>query len=51
MQELSCVLIICRLNNNKQVVAEVIRRLQAENKVCLIFLQGKRQPKINARRL
>ena len=51
IQELSSIWLISRFKNNKQVVAGVVRGLEAENKVCLMFLQGKRQPELNARRL
>ena len=38
MGEISCVWIILRLNNNKQVVAKVARGFEVENKVGLMFL-------------
>ena len=40
-----------RFKNNKQVVAGGVRGLEPENKVRLMFVQGQRQPKLNARGL
>ena len=43
--------VILRLDSNKQVVAEIGTALKAEKKVWLIFVQGKRQEKMYARRI
>ena len=42
IREVSCVSVILRLNQKKEVSAEVVRAVTVENKVWLIFLQGKR---------
>ena len=42
IREVSCVSVILRLNRKKEVAAEVVRALTVENKVQLMFVQGKR---------
>ena len=42
IREVSCVSVILRLNHKKEVSAEVVRAVTVENKVWLMFLQGKR---------
>ena len=42
IREVSCVSVILRLNRKKEVAAEVVRAVTVENKVCLMFVQGKR---------
>ena len=41
--------VISRLNSNKRVLVEKVRVLEAENKVCLIFVAAKQQQKMYAR--
>ena len=48
---MSCIWIISRLNNNKQILPEVVRALEEENKVYLMFLQVKDNQKLYARHL
>ena len=43
IREVSCVSVISRLNSNKQVASGLVRALNAENKVFLMFVQGKHQ--------
>ena len=47
--EVSRMRVILRLNRNKQVLVEVVRALNAEKKVCLIFVPAKQQQKVYAR--
>ena len=42
IREVSCVSVILRLNRKKEVAAEVVRAVTVENKVWLMFVQGKR---------
>ena len=42
IREVSCVSVILRLNCKKEVAAEVVRAVTVENKVQLMFVQGKR---------
>ena len=42
IQEVSCVSVILRLNCKKEVAAVVVRAVTVENKVRLMFVQGKR---------
>ena len=46
-----CVSVISRLNSNKELAAEIIRAIKEENKVWLMFVQGKRQQTMYARRI
>ena len=41
--------VILRLNSNRQVLVVRVRALEAENKVCLIFVAAKEQHKMYAR--
>ena len=41
-REVICVSIISGLKSNKEIVAEVVRPVKAENKMWLMFVQGKR---------
>ena len=50
-REVICVSIISGLKSNKEIVAEVVRPVKAENKMWLMFVQGKHQQKIYARRV
>ena len=43
--EVSSVQVISKLNGNKQVAAEVVRGLKGQNKVWLMFVQGKSKQK------
>ena len=42
IREVSCVSVILRLNRKKEVAAVVVRAVTVENKVRLMFVQGKR---------
>ena len=42
IREVSCVSVILRLNRKKEVAAEGVRAVTVENKVRLMFVQGKR---------
>ena len=50
-REVICVSIISGLKSNKEIVAEVVRPVKAENKMWLMFVQGKRQQNMYAWRL
>ena len=41
IREVSCVSVILRLNRKKEVAGEVVRAVTVENKVWLMFVQGK----------
>ena len=47
-REVICVSIISGLKSNKEIVAEVVRPVKAENKMWLMFVQGKRQQNMYA---
>ena len=49
IREKCCVSVISRLNNEKRLAAEIVRAVKAENKVRLMFVQGKRQQTMYAR--
>ena len=49
--EKGCVSVISRLNNNKGLAAEIVRTIKAADKVWLMFVQGKRQRIMYARRI
>ena len=49
IREKCCVSVISRLNNENRLAAEIVRAVKAENKVRLMFVQGKRQQTIYAR--
>ena len=42
IREVSCVSVFLRLSNKKEVAAVVVRAVTVENKVRLMFVQGKR---------
>ena len=42
IREKGCVSVISRLNSNKGLAAEIVRAVKAENKVWLMFSQGKK---------
>ena len=42
IQEKGCKSVFSRWNSNKELAAEVVRDIKAENKVWLLFVQGKR---------
>ena len=50
-REVICVSIISGLKSNKEIVAEVVRPVKAENKMWLMFVQGKRQQNMYAWRI
>ena len=45
IREKGCVSVISRLNSNKGLAAEIVRAVKAENKVWLMFSQGKKMAK------
>ena len=47
-REVICVSIISGLKSNKEIVAEVVRPVKAENKMWLMFVQGKHQQNMYA---
>ena len=50
-REVSCVSNISGLDSNKEVVAKVVRAVKEENKMWLMFVQGKHHQKMYARRV
>ena len=50
IREKGCVPVVSRLNSNKELAAEIVIAIKAENKVWL-FVQGKRQETMYARRI
>ena len=50
IREKGCVSALSRLNSNKELAAEIVIAIKAENKVWL-FVQGKRQETMYARRI
>ena len=41
IREKGCVSVISRLNSNKELAVEIVAAIKAENKVWLMFVQGK----------
>ena len=50
-RERGCVSVFSRLNGNKKHAAEIDRAVKVENKVWLMFVQGKQQQTMYARRI
>ena len=49
IREKGCVSVISRLNSNKWLADEIVGAVKAENKVWLMFVQGKWQQAMYAR--
>ena len=49
--ERGCVSVFSRLNGNKKHAAEIDRAVKVENKVWLMFVQGKQPETMYARRI
>ena len=51
IQEKSCVWVISRISNNKQVTADVVGDVKGRNKVWLMYFQGKQSQEMYFGRL
>ena len=51
IREKDCVSVISRLNSNKELAAEIVRAIKAENKVWLMSVDSKPQQTMYARRI
>ena len=51
IREKDCVSVISRLNSNKELAAEIVRAVKAENKVWLMSVDSKPEQTMYARRI